>query len=286
MDRRKFLASVGALAAATQLDSAGAGRLLSASAPAADLDKIGLQLYTVRGLMEASVERTLFDVARLGYKEVEFASYFGRPPRSIRQLLDRNGLSSPAAHVPIEQVRSGWFRTLDSAAEMGQKWLVVAWLAEADRNSTDAIKRIADTFNRAAEDAKSFKIRFAYHNHDFEFAEVEGKRIYDHLLEHTDRELIDFEMDLYWITKAGVDPMPYFTQYPGRFPLVHVKDAGPAPDRQMMDVGKGTIDFAKLFAERRRAGMKHFFVEHDNPADPLASVGTSYRFLRSLEFRG
>ena len=124
----------------------------------------------------------------------------------------------------------------------------------------------------------------AYHNHDYEFQEVEGKRIIDVLLEETDPEYVDFEIDLYWITKAGGDPFDYFTRYPKRFPLVHVKDSAGAPAHQMTEVGRGTIDFAKLFAVREQAGMKHFFVEHDNPAEPLSSVRTSYRYLDSLEF--
>jgi sugar phosphate isomerase/epimerase len=249
-----------------------------------NLDKVGLQLYTVRNLMEQSVEKTLYDVARIGYREVEFAGYFGRPPRAIKQLLDRNDLSSPSAHVPIDALRSGWYRTLNDASQIDQKWLVVAWLAEEDRNSLDAIKRTAETFNKAGREAKDFKIRFAYHNHDFEFREVEGRRIFDVLLEETDPEYVDFEMDLYWITKGGADPFAYFERWPGRFPLVHVKDAGPPPERKMMEVGKGTIDFAAIFAQRKLAGMKHFYVEHDNPADPMASIGVSFRTLDALEF--
>jgi sugar phosphate isomerase/epimerase len=278
MDRRHFVGSLGAAALAP-------GLLRAWPRPAAaDLDKVGLQLYTVRNQMEASVEKTLYDVARIGYKEVEFAGYFGRPPRAIKQLLDRNDLKSPSAHVPITSLSSGWYRTLTEASQMDQKWLVIAWLAEEDRNSLDAIKRTAELFNKAGEDAKTFKIRLAYHNHDFEFQEVEGRRIFDVLLEETDPEYVDFEMDLYWITKGGADPFAYFERWPERFPLVHVKDSGPAPERRMMDVGKGEIDFARIFAERKLAGMKHFFVEHDNPADPMASIQTSFRYLSHLEF--
>jgi sugar phosphate isomerase/epimerase len=281
MDRRGFLAR-STFAAALPLIPSAARDLF---APARDtIDKIGLQLYTVRREMEVSVERTLYEVGRIGYKEVEFAGYFNRPPRAIRQLLDRNGLKSPAAHTSLDVLRTGWYRTLNEASEMGQKWLVVPSLAEADRNSLDAVKRTAELLNRSGQDAKTYKVKVAYHNHDFEFREVEGKRILDVLLEETDPELVEFEMDLYWITKAGADPFDYFRRFPKRFPLVHVKDSGGAPEHQMTEVGRGTIDFAKLFAEQEQAGMKHFFVEHDNPTDPLTSVRTSYRYLDSLEF--
>ena len=108
--------------------------------------------------MEASVERTLYEVAAIGYREVEFAGYFGRPPRAIRQLLDRNKLSAPAAHVSIAEMRSGWFRTLDNASALEHNGLVVPSLPEADRNSLDALKRTADLFNRSSEDAKSSRL--------------------------------------------------------------------------------------------------------------------------------
>jgi sugar phosphate isomerase/epimerase len=283
MDRRGFLAR-SAFAAGLPLIPNVARDLFAPRTALDSIEKIGLQLYTVRSEMQTSVERTLFEIGRIGYKEVEFAGYFNRPPRAIRQLLERNDLKSPSGHTSIEVLRSGWYRTLNDASEIGQKWLVVPSLPESDRNSLDALKRTAELLNRSGQDAKTFKIRVAFHNHDVEFREVEGKRIIDVLLEETDPELVDFEMDLYWITKAGADPFDYFTRFPKRFPLVHVKDSGGAPEHEMTEVGRGTINFGKLFAEREKAGMKHFFVEHDRPAEPLSSVRTSYRYLDSLEF--
>lgn len=282
MDRRTFLGALMAGPAVIASPAlAGRSNLLASRG---SIDKVGLQLYTVRRDMQVSVERTLYEVGRIGYQEVEFAGYYNRPPRAIRQLLDRNGLKSPAAHVSIDVLRAGWYRTLNDAAEVDHKWLVVPSLPESDRNSLDAIRRTAELFNRSASDAKSYKIRVAFHNHDTEFREVEGRRIIDVLLEETDPELVDFEMDLYWITKAGADPLDYFRRYPGRFPLAHVKDSAGPPEHAMTEVGKGTIDFKRIFAERRLAGMRHFFVEHDNPAEPMTSVGTSFRYLDSLEF--
>ena len=293
MDRRSFLGTVGAAVAGIpsvahaarggrSAPLGAAGSLRPAGAGLA-MDKVGLQLYTIRDEMARSVERTLYEVGRIGYKEVEFAGYFDRPPRAIRQLLDRNGLKSPSAHVSLDTLRSGWYRTLNDASEIGQKWLVVPWLAEKDRNSIDAIKATAELMNRAAEDAKTFRIKLAYHNHDFEFQEVEGRRIFDVLLEETDPERVQVELDLYWITKAGADPFAYFQRWPKRFPLVHVKDSAGPPDHAMTEVGKGTIDFAQIFARREEAGIEHYYVEHDNPRDPMASINTSYRYLKALE---
>lgn len=278
MDRRAFVQSAGALAAAAALPS------FPGLARRDRIDRIGVQLYTVRNAMKVSVERTLEAVARIGYREVEFAGYFNRPPRSIRQLLDRNGLKAPAAHLGLDDLRGAWNRRLNDAAEIGHKWLVVASLNESDRNSLDALKRTAEILNRSAEDAKLYKIKVGYHNHEIEFSDVGGQPMYDTLLEQTDRSLVQFEMDLYWITRGGGDPLQYFDRFPGRFPMVHVKDAGPPPAYEMRDVGKGQIDFAKIFARHREAGIEHYFVEHDDAPDPMASIRNSFAYLRQLSF--
>ncbi|HEY3935431.1 MAG TPA: sugar phosphate isomerase/epimerase [Gemmatimonadales bacterium] len=277
MDRREFVKTSGAVTASMLP----IGRIAAARDR---IDRIGLQLYTVRSLMQTSVERTLSSVAAIGFKEVEFAGYFERPPRAIKELLDDNGMASPSAHIGLDVLRGPWNRTLSDAAEIGHKWLVIASIADSDGNSVDAIKRTADLIHKAADDAKFYKIRLAYHNHDVEFANVGGRPMFDQLLELTKPDELQIEMDLYWITKAGADPLAYFTKWPGRTPMVHVKDAGPAPQYRMEDVGRGTIDWAKIFSHHKEAGIKHYFVEHDDATDPLASAKASYEYLRKLDF--
>ncbi|MEO5589253.1 MAG: twin-arginine translocation signal domain-containing protein [Gemmatimonadaceae bacterium] len=123
------------------------------------------------------------------------------------------------------------------------------------------------------------------HGPDFEFAKLEGKLPYGVLLERTDPALVAMEMDLFWITKGGQRPLEYVDRSPGRFELVHVKDMGPAPEQRMVDVGQGKIDWARIFARRDKAGIRHFFVEHDDPKpSPLASAKTSYEYLAQLRF--
>ena len=278
MDRRSFVKTVGGAAAASMLP-------LPHSPLARDhIDKIGVQLYTVRKQMAVSVERTLAQVAAIGYKEVEFAGYNGRPPRAIKQLLDDNGLSAPSAHIGLDALRGPWNRTLSDAAEIEHKWLTIASMAASDRNSLDALKKTADLIHKAADDAQFYKIKIGYHNHTEEFKEIEGKRVYDHLLELTSLKELDFEMDLCWITAGGGNPLEYFKKYPGRFAMVHVKDAGPAPEYHMEDVGRGVIKWAEIFKQKKLAGIKHYFVEHDNPADPMASIKTSFDYLKGLQF--
>jgi len=248
-DRRTFLKTLGASALATF--GIPASRI---PLPASRLDRIGLQLYTVRHQMEKDVEGTIARVAATGYREVEFAGYFGRTPRDVRALLDHNGLSAPSAHVSLAPDQ--WRAALDAAPVIGHRYLVIAWIPVEQRRTLEDYKRAADRFNRAATEARAAGLQFAYHNHDFEFMPLEGKLPYDVLLAATDPKLVQLEMDLYWIVKGGQDPLAYFERWPGRFPMVHVKDSAGAPEHRMVDVGAGKIDFKQIFGQRDRAGIQ------------------------------
>lgn len=273
--RRGFLA----LAGAGLLGPALTGRWPRAVPPRL---RIGLQLYTVRALMARDPDATLARVAAIGYEEVEFAGYLGHRPEDLARALDRHGLAAPSAQVPLAAVERGWSAALDDACTLGHRYVVVAWLPAAGRRTLDDYRVLADQLDRAGEIARTRGIRLAYHNHDFECTPVQGTVPFDLLLERTDPALVRFELDLYWIVKAGRDPLAYFARYPGRFPLLHVKDAGPPPGRAMADVGRGTIDFAGIFARRHQAGVEHAFVEHDDPPDPIASIRASYEAMQRL----
>ncbi|HEU4829783.1 MAG TPA: sugar phosphate isomerase/epimerase [Gemmatimonadales bacterium] len=288
-DRRAFVgalvAGLGALAlpgcARRREDSAAsAGNGGNGGPDGSRLDAIGVQLYTLRTLLAKDFEGTLAALARIGYREVEFAGLYDRAPADIRGILDREGLMAPAGHYPLEALRDDPNRTLDTAAELGHRYVVVAWLAEADRSSPEALRRTAELFNRIGGAAAARDLRFAYHNHDFEFAPVGGEVPYDVLLAGTDPGMVWYEMDLFWITKGGKDPLDYFARHPGRFPLVHVKDM--AAGQKMVDVGAGSIDWPRILGRREQAGIEHYFVEHDEPADPMASVAASYRYLSGI----
>jgi sugar phosphate isomerase/epimerase len=280
LDRRSFLASLGALALGAESRQPRGGL---PGPSLGQLDRIGLQLYTVRQAMHDDFEGTLEKVAAIGYREVEFAGYFDRRPSAIRAALDRCGLAAPSAHLPFEVIGSNWSHTLQDAREIGHRYVVVPAIPE-ERRTVDGYRRIAELFNRAGEEANAIGITFAYHNHDFDFARLGGQILYDVLLAETDSKLVAFEMDLYWITKAGQDPLAYFARWPGRFRMVHVKDSTGAPRHEMTDVGRGTIDWRRIFARRKQAGIRHFFVEHDEPADAFASIRASYEYLARLKF--
>jgi sugar phosphate isomerase/epimerase len=241
--------------------------------------RCGVQLYTVRGEMQKSVEATLARVASIGYQEVEFAGYFGRTPRQIADALKSNGLTAPSVHVPLGEFSTDVNKTLDTIEAVGHKFAVVPYLDAKDR-TLDSYKRLADQFNGWAAASRKRGIQFAYHNHDFEFETMSGEVPYDILLARCDKSLVQFEMDLFWTNKAKRDPLDYFTRHPGRFPLVHVKDM--MADGTMTEVGSGAIPFAKYVARASQGGILHYFVEHDNPKDPFASIATSFKALSAL----
>ena len=234
--------------------------------------------------MARDFDGTLAALAGIGYREVEFAGYFRRTPAQVREALRRNGLTSPSTHIAFPADDAAWARTLDDANAIGHQWVTIAWLDEPMRRTSDDWVRIADRFNRLGALAREAGLRFAYHNHDFEFARAGRGMRFDTLLTRTDPALVDLEMDVYWVTKAGADPMWYLRHHAGRFPMLHLKDATAAPERRMVDVGAGTIDWAALLTLAREQGTSHAFVEHDEPADPLASAKASYSYLSKLTY--
>ncbi|MEP7344654.1 MAG: sugar phosphate isomerase/epimerase [Gemmatimonadaceae bacterium] len=280
--RRDFIreAAVG-LGGALTLPAILAGSSSALKGAEVHLEAIGVQLYTVRDEMKKNVDATLARVAQIGYREVEFAGYFDKTPSQIVALLKSTGLRAPSSHISLNDIRSRWPQVLDIAAEIGHGYLVCAYIEEKDR-TLDSYNRIVEDFNRAGEQAKAHKITFAYHNHDFEFKSLGDTLPYDLLLSKCDAKLVKMELDLYWINKAGHDPLVYFAKYPGRFPLVHLKDM--KADGAMASVGEGRIPFATYFAQAKKAGIKHYFVEHDNPGDAFASIERSFRYLKALKF--
>ena len=279
-NRRQFLGTLSAAAAAAALP-----RTLRARALREHLGPLGVQLYTVRSEMAKSVERTLAAVAKAGYREVEFAGYFGREPSALRAQLDALRLTAPSVHVGIELLESDWAAQVAAAKVIGHQTLIVP---SVDRRKLPALadwKALAARFNALGRKAAGEGLRVGYHNHNFEFPPLAGgARPYDILLGETDPALVDFEMDIYWISDAGGDPLAYFAKYPHRFRAVHAKDGGPRPAFEMRDVGAGTIDWKAIFAHRAQAGIEHVFVEHDQPKDPFASIEASAKYLKSLEF--
>jgi sugar phosphate isomerase/epimerase len=286
MNRRSFLHR-GFCGAIVSLCSARFG-LRGSSSARRKLSKVGLQLYTVRKQLEKNFASTLEEVAALGFLEVEFAGYFKHTPQEVKSILDRYQLSAPSAHISTDVLRGNLQEAIEAAQVIGHQYLVCGYVPAEERRSLDDYKKFVDLLNGAGERLKRVGIQLGYHNHDFEFAPIvggEGKLPYDLILAGTDPQMVKMEMDLYWITKAGQNPLKYFSSYPGRFPLVHVKDMDNTPRHFFTEVGQGTIDFKKIFAAAQKAGVKHYFVEQDEtPTSPFSSIRLSMDYLKRLEF--
>lgn len=258
---------------------------ISAASGRKTLPKIGLQLYTVRRDLEKDFEGTLRLVAALGIKEVEFAGYFGQKPEEIKKLLKSLKISAPSAHTDTESLRQNLTQTIETAKVIGHKYLVLGYLPENERKSLDSYKKLIELLNKTGEECRKADLQFAYHNHDFEFTKLEEKIPYDLILSETDIQNVKMQLDLYWTTKAGKNPISYFEKYPGRFPSVHVKDMDDTAKKSFTEVGRGVIDFKKIFSKADQAGIRHYFIEQDEtPAAPLESVKISLNYLKKLKF--
>jgi sugar phosphate isomerase/epimerase len=241
---------------------------------------VGIQLYTLRELMAVSVEQTLRLVAQIGFDELEFAGYFEKKPSELRTLIDQLGLSAPSGHVLLDSVEKNPNHFLDIAATLGHRFLVIPIIFEKHhQNSISGYQQVAERLNIIGELCKKNNVQLAYHNHAFEFEIIEGKIPYNIMLSECDPDLVDMELDLYWVVKAGLDPITLFTQAPGRFKLWHVKDMDNAGD--FADVGHGTINFKEIFAYAQESGMEHAFVERDHTKDPEKTARQSYQGILS-----
>lgn len=240
----------------------------------------GIQLYTVRASMATDVPGTLRAIAGIGYKEVEIAGYGDHSPQQVRDLLDDLNLKSPSSHVDAVTIRDDPLSLIEMATALGNDYLTIAWLNPDDRQSLDDYKHWAETFNHAGEVCRENGIRLAYHNHDFEFLSIDGQVPFDILLSETDPALVDFELDMFWVRKGGQDIVNILNRAPGRFTMAHIKDM----DEQgnMVEVGTGVIDFESILGNEAAIGLRHLFVEHDQPSDPFKSAAISYLGLASI----
>lgn len=296
-NRRKFLqmAALGS-AGVIMLGS----RACKPTKPAATVDRksfgIGIQLYTLRDAMAADVPGTLKKVSDIGYKNLELAGYsggkfYGYAPADFKKMVTDLGMDVLSSHTQVEAAGI----TMDNAkimadahAELGVLYCVQPWVEEADRN-IESYKRMIGDWNQVGGIMKNVGIQFAYHNHNFEFASSDGiVPYYDIFMPEMDPALITMEIDLFWATKAGQDPVDMFRKYPGRFQLFHLKDMLTQQEPfydvvkdDICSVGEGVIDFKKILAAKETAGMKYSFVEDDNQGNgkPFEGIETSIRNL-------
>jgi sugar phosphate isomerase/epimerase len=291
MNRRRFLETAATISAATLFSSR-----FGWAAGEHKINKVGVQLYTVRDLMKEDFDGTIAKVAQVGYKEVEFAGYFGHTAEQVKDILQKNGLTAPSTHVQYDELDEKFPSVIEFSKTVGMDYIICPWIPEELRKSPDIWKQASEKFNKCGEQTKKAGIQFGYHNHWFEFLPTNGKLPYDELLKDCNPDLVKMEMDLCWAVAAGADPVKYFEKYPGRFPLVHVKDLKTKPKItsggaqnygdtvDLTEVGSGIIDWKRIFAHAQQAGIKHYIVEHDHPKQPIESITKSYQYLENLRW--
>ncbi len=267
----------------------------AACAPAAVDRKsfgVGLQLYTIRDAMAADVPGTLKKLSDMGYKNLELANYsdgkfYGYVPQEFKKMVNDLGMDIISSHTQVEAAGitiENAKKMADDHAELGVKYCIQPWVQEEDRNIETYKKMIAD-WNQVGLVMKEVGIQFGYHNHNFEFANIDGiVPYYDLFMPEMDPALITMEIDLYWVNKAGQDPIEMFNKYPGRFQLFHMKDMFTKQEPyfdvikdDIAPVGAGVIDFKSILAAKETAGMKYLFVEDDNQGNgkPFEALETS-----------
>lgn len=274
MDRRTFILAAAALAAGCGKKSEQPAARLTENAP------LGLQLYTVRDLMAEDVVATLELVAGIGYREVEMAGYFDTPPETMKRQLEAAGLAAPSTHVGYGDFLADANRVIDHALAVGHRFVVVPAVPDNERGTLDDYRRHAENFNRWSEACDGAGLRFGYHNHSYEFEKIDGEIPYDLLLSGTDPQRVEMELDLAWARAGHADPLAYFQAWPGRFPLIHIKDLDANGNES--DVGSGDVAFEAVFRQAKAAGLRHGFIERDHATDVRASIRHNYDAIQPL----
>jgi len=304
MHRRHFV-KYGALG----LASLALARSWAAAMPAGEkLRNFGLQLSTVTPLMQKDFEGTLARVAEIGYRQVEFSAmgFMGRPANYVQSLLLKNELAAPVGRItprlpddfftlPLKQAMAVYRQqgaleffldnvkySLDVALSMDQKFLNLPAFMPDHFATLNGVKRVVELLNEAGELCAKEGVLFGYHNHDWEFAEVDGVNPFEYMLENTQAGKVGYQLDVYWVAKAGGSALDVMARHAGRFPSLHLKDIDSAGD--FTDVGYGEIDFPSVVRDALAQGTQHFFVERDNPPDPERSITRSFGYLDKMTF--
>jgi sugar phosphate isomerase/epimerase len=284
MHRRDFLTTLGLAAAATQLGCA--------SVPRADsgrrrLRRVGIQLYSLRDDARRDLERTLGEIAAIGYRDVELLGSFNNfdmPPARLREVLDRNGLRAPSTHVSGNAL-DDLERQLEEAMTLGHQYIVVASLPIQGQRTLDDYRRWADRLNEAGQRTLRRGVRMAFHNHANDHTPIDGVVPYDLLVERTDPSLVRLQLDTGNTAMAGRDPMEYLQRHRSRYWLFHIKDVPRLGATSDTELGKGVLDFRRLLAGIDDIDDKLVYVEQETyPGAPLESMRRDYAYISALEF--
>jgi sugar phosphate isomerase/epimerase len=287
-NRRSFLKATGTLAS---------GLLIGRSAFSMNdfstngsIKKFGIQLYSLRSDLPNDPKGVLKQVASFGYKQIESyegkqGMFWGMTNKEFKKYMDELGMTIVSSHCNIN---SDFETKAAQAGEIGMKYLICPSLGGANK-SIDDFKRAAEKFNACGDICKKNGLKFAYHNHGYSFEQMEGQLPQDILMQNTNKDTVDFEMDIYWVVTAGADPIAWLDKYPGRWKLCHVKDRKKGADAKehdaSVDLGTGSIDFKKILKASASKGMEYFIVEqerYDN-STPLKSAAADAANMKKFK---
>jgi sugar phosphate isomerase/epimerase len=291
IQRRNFIKLSAAIGAGIAMGPLTGG--LTSCSPLAKVkvnNNFGLQLYTLREDLPKDPKGVLTQIASFGYKELEGYEgpkglFWGMSNTEFKKFLDDLGMRFVASHCNINQ---DFERKAAEASAIGMKYLIAPYLGA--QKDLDAYKRAADNFNQKGEICKRNGIRFAYHNHDYSFKPVEGQLPQDVMMQTTGKDLVDYEMDIYWVVNAGQDPEAWLRRYEDRFRLVHIKDRqrgiGDTEKYVSVVLGTGSINFPQILKTAAQNGVRHFIVEQEayEGTTPLAAVRANAEYMKAFRF--
>ena len=284
MHRRTFVGTVGA---ALLAPAALRAMPFTDAAPARRLKRIGVQLYSLRDAAKADLDRTLGDIAAIGYKDVEMLlsmGNFGSTPKQVRAMLDKHGLRAPSTHIGTETL-AHLDRALDEASVIGHKYLILADIPGSARKSLDGFRSWADKLNVAGETTRKHGVWIGIHDEPQDFVTFDGKVGYDTLLEHTDPKYVRAQLDVGNAAMGGKDPIPYLEKYGDRYWSFHIKDSPKLVSDKDAELGKGVVDLRGLLKRIKNIDEKFLYVEQETyPDAPIESVRRDYQYLSKLEF--
>lgn len=286
-NRRDFLRTGAFAALGFSIPFSGKSSLLEGFASFKKLPAFGIQLWTVKEDMAANAKDTLKKIAGYGYQQIESFEgekgiFWGMKNTEFKKYMDGLGMNIVSAHCDNTK---DFERKAAEAAAIGMKYLICPY--KGPQKSIDDYKRFADEFNKSGEICKKNGIRFAYHNHDYSFKAINGEVPQDVMMKNTDKSLVDYEMDIYWVVAAGEDPKAWFAKHPGRFKLCHVKDlAKTSTGHESVQIGKGTIDFASILKAAEAQGMKYHIIEQEafTNTNPLESAEADAKYMKGFSY--
>jgi sugar phosphate isomerase/epimerase len=270
-----------------------AAALLSACAAfAAESNPLGLQLWSLRNQMVASLPSGMAEVKSLGFTDVETAGTYNHTVREMRALADANGLRIVGCHIPYERLQTDIDGAIADVKALGASFVIVAWIPHKTDFDVAQARAAVENFNAWGAKLKAAGLGFGFHTHGYEFRPLpDGTSAFDVIMKETDPNLVFCEMDVFWVAQAGIDPAKLLEKYPGRFKAFHIKDMrkgaatglyeGHAPVSDNVAVGQGGLDWPAILAAGAKQGMKYYFIE-DETADPVGNIPPSIAYLKTL----